>query len=477
MTPGTPSACTVHRGRVLHVAGAPTLVQARQHLVSIPGGALVVAATGTIAWVGRYADLPATYADAVVVGDGSAYLVPGFVDTHLHFPQTYSTDAYGGGQLLEWLERCIFPAEARLGDPAFAQQIARDFTRRRIQVGTTAAMVFGSAYPHAQDALFTESRAAGLRTVSGRGIQTVGPPSSRALQTDEDTALRLVAEEIDRWHAIDTGDPRTATIQVAVVPRFSLSVTPTTLAGLGELYDAARRRGVYVHTHLNENDRPGDGEIAAVRARYRVESYLDTYDGRFLPGSQRGGSSLLGRRTVLAHAVHCSDDELGRLAATGTSIAHCPTSQQFLGSGTMPWRRTVDTGVGVALGTDIGGGDEWLIPRVANDAYKVHLSEPGPASVAIPPAQLLFLATLAGARALDQEERFGNFDLGKDADFVTIEPDRHEPLAAALDLGVESDDQADATDQRLFTLLLGLREPAIAAVHVRGRRVSGDPAR
>lgn len=172
--------------------------------------------------------------------------------------------------------------------------------------------------------------------------------------------------------------------------------------------------------------------------------------------------------------MHCTDRELARLAATGTSIAHCPTSQQFLGSGTMPWRRTIAAGVGVALGTDVGAGDEWLIARVANDTYKVHLSEPGPATVAIPPAQLLFLATLAGARALDQEERFGNFDLGKDADFLTIHPDRHEPLAAALDRAVESDDAARDDDQRLFTLLLGLREPPIAAVHVRGRPVSAD---
>lgn len=462
----------VHRGHLLHVAGRPSVREADAALVSIPDGALVVDDAGTIAWVGRFEDLPTAYAAWPVTGDASAFLLPGFVDTHVHYPQTWSTDAFGGGQLLEWLDGAIFPAEARLADEEFAARIARAFTRRRVQAGTTAAMVFGSAFPHAQDALFERSREAGLRLVSGRGVQTVGPASAAPLLTSEEEAVSLVADEIERWHAVDTGEAATALLQVAIVPRFSLSVTPTTLAALGELYDGVRGRGVYVHSHLNENDRPGDGEIAAVLGSYGTRSYLDTYDGLFLPGSARGGSSLLGRRTILAHAVHCQDAELHRMAETGTSIAHCPTSQQFLGSGTMPWRRTVDSGVTVALGSDIGAGDEWLLSRVANDAFKVHLSEPGDASVALHPAELLFTATLAGARALDMEDRFGNFDLGKDADFLRIEPDRWEPLAETLTHGVRADDDEQATAQLLFALLMGLREPAIAAVHVQGRRVA-----
>ncbi|MBO0982267.1 amidohydrolase family protein [Rathayibacter sp. SD072] len=462
---------TVHRGHLLHIAGRPTLEQAREALVSVPDGALVVDDSGVIVWTGRFADLPDSHRGAGVTGDSSAILVPGFVDAHVHFPQTYSIDGFGGGQLLEWLDGTIFPAEARLADEEFAARIARDFTRRRIAAGTTAAMVFGSAFPHAQDALFERTRATGLRLVSGRGVQTVGPASAAPLLTGETEAVDLVAAEIERWHAVDTGDSATALLQVAIVPRFSLSVTPTTLGALGDLYDDVRGRGVYVHSHLNENDRPGDGEIAAVLGSYGTRSYLDTYDGLFLPGSARGGSSLLGRRTILAHAVHCQDAELHRLAETGTSIAHCPTSQQFLGSGTMPWRRTVASGVTVALGSDVGAGDEWLLSRVANDAFKVHLSEPGEASVALHPAEMLFSATLAGARALDMEERFGNFDRGKDADFLRIEPSRWEPLADVLERGIRADDEATATAQLLFALLMGLREPAIAAVHVRGREV------
>lgn len=457
--------------------------RAREHLVSLPDGALVTGPMGTIAWVGEFAELPAEFAELPVTQAG--FIVPGFVDTHAHFPQTYTTDAVGGGQLLEWLETCIFPAEAQLADPTFAAQVARDFTRARIQAGTTSALVFGSAFPHAQDSLFEETRRAGLRVVSGRGIQTVGSPATQPLLTSEADALRLAEDEIARWHAVDTGDPATALLQVALVPRFSLSVTPETLAGLGALYERVRADGVYFHSHLNENNRPVTGEIDAVKAVYGVETYLDTYDGLFLPGSTRGGASLLGRRSILAHAVHCTDAELARLAATGSSIAHCPTSQQFLGSGTMPWLRTIAAGVTVAIGTDVGAGDEWLVSRVLNDAYKTHLSEPGEAGVALDPAALLFTGTLAGARALDMEARYGNFDLGKDADFLLIDPAEWQPLARVLEHGIRSPAgihvaaEADApgpAEQTLFALLMGLREPAITGVYVQGRLVQAPAA-
>ncbi|MGC5172379.1 amidohydrolase family protein [Microbacterium sp. DT81.1] len=460
---------TIYRGHLIHVAGSPTLARAPETLVSIPDGALAVDGTGRIRYSGAWDAIPAELAlDDVVLTGGC--LLPGFVDTHLHFPQTFTTDAFGGGELLEWLERCVFPAESRLSDPVFADLVAAEFVRRRIAVGTTSALVFGSAFPAAQDALFRRGLAAGLRTVSGRGIQTVGPASAAPLLTSEDAAIGLARDEIARWHGQDpTGlaaDPRAALAQVAVVPRFSLAVTTETLSALGDLYADVRGDGVYFHSHLNENDRRGDGEIQAVRDLYGVECYLDTYDGRFLAGSRRGGESLLGRRSILAHAVHCHDRELERLAETGSSIAHCPTSQLFLGSGTMPWRRTVASGTNISIGTDIGAGDEWLIPRVLNDCYKVHMSETGTDAEALHPAQLLFLGTLAGARALDQESSIGNLDAGKEADFLVVDagaqPGLSEALAAAAERGPAS---------HLFTLLMGMREQAVAQVFVRGSRV------
>ena len=252
----------------------------------------------------------------------------------------------------------------------------------------------------------------------------------------------------------------------------SLAVTPTTLKNLGELYDSVRSSGVYVHSHLNENNRPDTGEVEATKRAYQVNSYLDTYDGKFLSGSAVGGKSLLGRRTILAHGVHCQDVELARMAETGTSIAHCPVSQLFLGSGTMPWKRTVASEVNIAAGTDIGAGDEWLIPRVLGDAFKVHISESGEDAVSLHPAEMLFTGTLAGALALDMEGRFGNFDVGKEADFVVVDASGTPALQAVVNYGVRSGYADLARDQTLFALLMGIRESAIAEVYVRGSCVT-----
>ncbi len=143
---------------------------------------------GASSYSGAWTALPASLAGDEVVETGGC-LLPGFVDTHVHYPQTLTTDEFGGGELLEWLERCVFPAESRLADPAFADLVAAEFVRRRVSAGTTSALVFGSAFPEAQDALFRRTLDAGLRVVSGRGIQTVGPASAAALLTSEDAAI------------------------------------------------------------------------------------------------------------------------------------------------------------------------------------------------------------------------------------------------------------------------------------------------
>ncbi|HZC89057.1 MAG TPA: amidohydrolase family protein [Mycobacterium sp.] len=462
----------VHLGHIYHVAGSPTVSEAAAALVSIPDGALVIDDSGAITFCGERTAIPAGHQAATVFDHRPGFLLPGFVDTHVHFPQTYAGDSYGGGQLLEWLNICIYPSESRFADAEFAQRAAIEFCNRRIAAGTTAAMVFGSPFPHAQDALFTQTQRSGLRIVSGRGIQTVGPETARALLTSEGDAIRLTREEIDKWHAADTGNVDTALLHVAIMPRFSLAVTTETLKNLGDLYDSVRDNGVYVHSHLNENNRPGTGEVDATKQAYQVSSYLDTYDGKFLPGSAVGGKSLLGRRTILTHSVHCQDVELARMAETGTSIAHCPVSQLFLGSGTMPWKRTVASEVNIAAGTDFGAGDEWLIPRVLGDAFKVHHSEPGEDAVSLHPAEMLFIGTLAGARALDMESRFGNFDIGKEADFVVVDPSGTPALQALVNYGARSDDPDLARDQTLFALLMGIRESSITDVYVQGSRVT-----
>ena len=232
-----------HLGHIFHIAGEPKVTEAASALKSIPDGALVLDDGGRIVFCGNRTEIPAAYESATTHDHRPGFLLPGFVDTHIHFPQTYAGDSYGGGQLLEWLTLCMFPSEAKFADQEFARQAAVEFINRRISVGTTAAMVFGSAFPHAQDALFTETQKAGLRIVSGRGIQTVGGETAQPLMTSEQDAIRLTREEIDKWHAADTGDVATALLHVAIVPRFSLSVTIETLRNLGELYDEVATAG------------------------------------------------------------------------------------------------------------------------------------------------------------------------------------------------------------------------------------------
>lgn len=462
---------TIHRGRIFHIAGAPSVNEVVDHLVYLEDGGLAVDARGVIEWCGDWSAKPDAYADATVVNYPGCFLLPGFVDTHMHFPQVNCGDSYGGGQLLEWLTQCIFPSEARFADPEFARGAAQEWCNRMITAGTTTGLIFGSQFPVAQDLLFEAARDRGLRIIAGRTIMTVGPDSAAPLLTSERDAIELTRAEIEKWHPLDDAARASALQQVAIVPRFSLSVTTETLAGLGELYDEYRGRGVYFTSHLNENNRPGSGEIDTVKRTYEVGSYLDTYDGHFLPGSKRGGSSLLGRRSVMAHGVHCQDGELARLAESGSSIAHCPTSQLFLGSGTMPWTRTVGAGVTVAIGSDFSAGDEWFIPQVLNAAFKVHISEPGDAGLSLHPAILLFLGTLAGARALDLEERIGNFDIGKEADFVVVDPSRWQQYGNSLKWGSRSSDPTTARDAFLFTTIMAMREPTLTHTFVRGRRL------
>jgi len=471
---------TIHKGHIFHIAGSPKVTEAAAMLEWFPDGALAVDGAGRIVFCGNWKDRPPHLSAAKVIDHQGGYLLPGFIDTHMHFPQVFCGDAYGGGQLPEWLNNCVFPSEGLLADPTYARMAAIEWCDRMISSGTTMGLIFGSAFPHAQDFLFQTAKERGLRMVCGRGIETVAPDWSKQ-KTSEEEAVRLVRAEIEKWHPLTEEARKDALQFVAIVPRFSLSVTPKTMAALGDLYAEYRERGVYFTSHLNENARPKTGEIDMTKEKYQVQNYLDTYDGKFLPGSQVGGKSFLGKRSVFAHGVHCTDAELARLAETGSSIAHCPVSQLFLGSGTMPWRRTVASGVNVSIGSDYGGGDEFFIPQMLNACFKVHISERTPVgidpypiddqSISLHPAELLFTGTLAGARALDQEDRFGNFDVGKEADFVVLDPAKCPTYGRTLKNMYQHPSPKIARDAHLFAVIMLARETAVSSTYVRGRKL------
>ncbi len=393
---------------------------------------------GRILACGPWGEVRAAFADAEVVDARDAVLLPGFVDCHVHFPQIGVIGALGLG-LMDWLRSVALPEEARLADPAYAVSVAEAFVRGLVRNGTTTALVFGSHFVEAQEALFSAAEAVGLRVASGLVV------SDRNLITELEVSPEVAVSSsralIERWHG-------RGLLRYAITPRFSVSCSDELLSGCGEL--AREAPGVLVTSHLNETL----GEISLVRDLFPWASdYLETYE--------RYG--LLGGRSVFAHDVHVGESELGRLAGAGAAVAHCSSSNAFLGSGLFPLRRHLDAGVRVALGTDVGAGTGLSMLNEGLMAYQVQMLE-GPEGVRLGPAHLLWLATAAGASALGLSDEVGALSPGLSADFVLLRPPAGSTLAAVLE-------RADSFDARLGALFTLGREESVVEVRVAGRVV------
>ncbi len=368
-----------------------------------PGDALaedeaVCVRDGVICGRGSLAALRNEHPGEPVTRLDGGLLVPGFVDTHTHFPQIRVIGGLGL-PLLDWLEQCALPEESKLADQAYARAVAAEFLDGLIAAGTTSALVFGSHFVAAMDELFAAAQRRGLNITSGLVL------SDRILRPDllnsPQTALADSADLILRWH--DRGR-----LRYAVTPRFSLSASDDMLDACAELLG----KGVWFTSHINENL----AEIATVAGLFPgARHYLDTY----------GRHGLVTPRSVFAHNVHPSDAELALLADGGASVAHCPTSNSALGSGLFPLRRHVEHGIHVALGSDVGAGAGLFMPKEALQAYFIQQLL-GAAGLPLTPAHLLYLATRAGARALGLDHRVGDFTVGKDFDAVLAAASRGE---------------------------------------------------
>ena len=324
-------------------------------------------------------------------------LMPGFVDAHVHFPQTRIIGSATGG-LLDWLDRTVFPEEARFADPAYAAEVAAEFTGHLARAGTTTASIFSSSSETATDALFEALDRAGLRAFAGVTLMDQNCPAALAVKAEPamDACGRLAA----RWDGHDGGR-----LRFAVTPRFALSCSRPLLEAAGRFAEAG---GYLVQTHIAENEREGRETHAA---HPFAGDYLGVYDA----------TGLLGGRTLLAHAVHLSADEWDRVAARGARIAHCPDSNFFLGSGRMNLDEARRRGVPIALGSDVGAGRSFSILRAVAHAYDNALC----AGVAVTPAALLRLATLGGAEALGLADVIGSLEIGKEADLVALRVPSH----------------------------------------------------
>ena len=353
-------------------------------------GFLAVDDNGRIHSVGDSSEKP----DGTIIDLGEdALITPGFIDTHLHAPQLEMIGSYGG-HLLEWLNRYTFPTERKFEDPEHAREVARAFYDELLRHGTLAALVFSTIHPQATDIFFEEAERRGFRGIVGKTMMDRNAPDylldkSPKQSYDESRAL------LQKWHG-------RGLLRYAITPRFAPTSTPELLEAAGQL--KKEFPDVWVHTHISENK----NEVLWVQSLFPDAEYADVYDHY----------GLLDEKTVLAHGVWLTAEELHLLAARGARVSHCPNSNLFLGSGLFPLFRVLNAGVKVGLGSDIGAGTTPSMFNAMADAYKVQQVQ----SVSLSPFHLWYLATLGGARALRLDDETGSLEPGKSADFLVIDP-------------------------------------------------------
>jgi len=421
------------RASLFHTPANP-FRDARALVCHEDGGLLI--REGRIAASGDYVTLRAAHPEAATLDWRGGFVLPGFVDTHVHFPQMRIIGGLGRS-LLDWLHQVALPEEARMADVAYATSTAKAFLGALASHGTTTALVFGAHFAPATSALFEAAEGSGLRVISGLVV------SDRHLRPElhqsPADAYRESTDLIRRFH-------RRGRLLYAVTPRFALSTSEAMLEVCQTLL--AEHESLRVQSHINENT----SEVAEVaRAFPWAADYLAVYERYSLAGSQ----------AVLAHNVHPSDAELDRLAATRTAIAHCPCSNAALGSGIFPLRRHLDAGVPCSLGTDVGGGTGFGMLKEGLQAYL--MQRVAPDGMTLDAARLCYLATLAGAEAVGLEDEIGDFRNGKAADLVCLRPPAGSPLAAVLER-VKSPEEALTA---IFTLA--------GAESIHEVRVAGDP--
>jgi guanine deaminase len=427
---------TALRGTIVTCRDDPFLVDPAQAFAVETDG-VVICRNGVVEAAGPASrHLGALPADCIADYSG-CLIAPGFVDTHVHYVQTGMVASYGK-QLLDWLDRYAFPAEMAFSDPAHAAAMATVFCDELLRNGTTTALVFCAVYPQSVDALFAEAERRGMRIVAGKVLMDRNAP-----QALRDTAQRGYDESkalIARWH----GRGRSL---YAITPRFAGTSTPAQLDAAATLW--REHPDVMVQTHIAENRREIEWTAELFPER---KDYLDIYDHH----------GLIGRRAVLAHGVHLSESELCRCHESGAALAHCPTSNLFLGSGLFRIGDAKDPRrpVQVGLGTDIGGGTSFSLLATMGAAYEIAQLN----GRALSAVEAFYLATLGGARALALDDRIGAIAPGREADLVVLDPNAT-PLLALRNA------RAESTQDVLFALMMLGDDRAVRATYL-----AGEPA-
>jgi guanine deaminase len=426
----TAPALQAFRGSILHFVDDPLHGEARSYRYFDDG--VLLLRDGRVEAAGD-ARLLAQWPGVEPVDYRGKLIVPGFIDTHVHYAQTDMIAAYGE-QLLTWLARYAFPTERRFDDPQHAREVAEFFLDELLRNGTTTAMVFATVHPESVDVLFEAAAARNLRLVAGKVMMDRNCPEflrDTAASGYEDSQ-RL----IERWH-------RRGRQLYAVTPRFAPTSTEEQLRLAGKLLD--EHDGVFLQSHVAENR----SEVAWVAQLFPwSRSYLDVYD-RF---------GLLRSRSVYAHCIHLDEADRRRMAQAGAAMSFCPTSNLFLGSGLFDLDAAARSGARVGIGTDVGGGTSFSMLRTLSEAYKVAQM----AGHSLSPLRAFYLATLGSARALHLDALIGSFEPGQEGDFTVLDPDATPLLARRMK-------QTNSLAERLFLWMMLGDERAVSATHVMGR--------
>ncbi len=343
--------------------------------------------------------------------------------------------------MLEWLNRYTFATEAKFADPVYAAKVAHTFFDELLRNGTLCALIFSTIHYEATDIFFAEAERRGFRGIIGKTMMDRNAPA--ALLEDARTSYEQSRELLMKWH-------NRGMLRYAITPRFAPTSTPRLLEYAGDL--KREFPDAYVHTHISENR----AEVAWVQQLFAFPEYADVYDHY----------GLLGDRSVLAHGVWLTEEELDLIGRRGSRIAHCPNSNLFLGSGLFKLHHVLEASVIVGLGSDIGAGTTPSMFNAMADAYKVQQVQ----HISLSPYHLWYLATLGGAKALSLDAEIGSLEKGKSADFLVLD------LAATPLIALRSERACSVEDLLAGLIFMG-DDRLVKRAYVAGRKVHEAPAR
>jgi guanine deaminase len=428
------------RGRLLTFLREPQGAGDAQSYNYLHDGVVLVR-DGRIAVLGPAAELMGRFPAGIPVDHHpDALVMPGFIDPHIHFPQTQVIASYGA-QLLEWLEKYTFVEEQKFADPAHAARNAKFFLDELARNGTTTACAYCTAHPGSAEALFTAAHKRNAGMIAGNAVMNRSAPPG--LLAPAATAIAESRDLIARWHG--TGRQR-----YAVTPRFAITSTEDQLAALGLLLKEFPT--VLMQTHLDENV----DEIATIKRLFPNDpSYTAVY-ARF---------GLLGPRSLMGHCIHLTDDEVALLRDTRSVAVFCPTSNLFIGSGLFDYQRLKTAGVRIALATDVGGGTSYSMLRTAAEAYKVMQLQ----GQNLPALAAFDLMTRGNATALGLDGEIGTIAPGAFADLVVL--DARSTPAMAHRMEVVRD-----LEEELFVLMTLGDDRAVRQTYIAGEATLKAPA-